>query len=458
MKSRRAKVLHLLGGKPLIGYPLSILRELGIDPIVVVVGHQQQAVRAACAPYGVQFVAQEEQRGTGHAVRMAASALRKFRGDLLLVNGDLPLLRRESYAGLVRTHGRKQAAVSLLTAVVDDPGGFGRIVRSPAGKRRDITAIVEHKDATPEQLAIREVNVGLYCADALFLFAAIKELRPSPVTKEYYLTDVIASAVRRGRPIGDFQAQPIEGTQISTRTDLAAVEQMQREHIAARWLEQGVTIEDPDTAYIGPDVKIGQDAILGPNTVLRGKTIIGAECRIEGSAWIVDSVLGERVHVRPGVMMTEAKIASEAILGPFAQLRPGTVLGRGVHIGNFVETKQAVIGDGTKANHLAYIGDAEVGEQTNIGAGTITCNYDGFRKHKTTIGARVQVGSDTQLVAPITIGDDAYISTGSTVRQDVSPGALYFNPKREMERPGWVAARREKEASSPPPRRRSRAK
>lgn len=441
MRSKQAKVLHRLAGKPMIGYPLSILRDLGVDPIVVVVGHQEDAVREACAPYGVRFARQPQPRGTGDAARMAARELKDFSGDLLLVNGDLPLLTRASFQGLIRAHQRRQAAVSLLTSEIPEPAGFGRIVRTGGA----ISAIVEEKDATADERAIREVNVGLYCADAEFLFAALRRLRPSKATGELYLTDVIAMAVRAGRPIGDASSDPIEATQISNRRDLSVVERLVREQIIDHWLDSGVTIEDPSSVYIGPDVEIGQDTVIGPHVSLLGDTRLGPDCRLDGSARLVDSHLGSGVHVRFAVVMSGVKVGNDAILGPFCHLRPGTALGRGVHIGNFVETKQAVIGNGTKANHLAYIGDAEVGAETNIGAGTITCNYDGFRKHRTKIGDRVQVGSDTQLIAPVVVGDDAYISTGSTVRQDVAPGALYFNPKRELQREGWVAERRRRE-------------
>lgn len=443
MHSQRAKVLHELGGEPLITYPLRILRRLGIDPIVVVVGFDEARVRSACAPFAVQFARQTEQRGTGHAARSAAPSLKGFEGDLLLVNGDLPLLQAESFTRLITAQRKERASVSLLTAHVPQPQGFGRILRRDGG---GVEAIVEEKDASPEDLSVNEVNVGLYCIDATFLFDALRRLRPSKATGELYLTDVIAAALRSGRRVAAAQAEPVEGTQISSRRDLAAVEQLLRERIQQRWLDAGVTLEDPSSTYIGPLVEIGPDTVIGPNVILRGETRVGARCRFDGSARLVDARLGDDVHVKFGVVMSGVEIGEQAQIGPFAQLRPETRLGAGVHIGNFVETKKAVLGAGTKANHLAYIGDAEVGCETNIGAGTITCNYDGFQKHKTRIGDRVQVGSDTQLIAPVSVGDDAYISTGSTVRTDVVPGALYFNPKREMQREGWVALRRQKEA------------
>ena len=444
MRTSRAKVLHELGGRPLIAYPLDALRAVGADPIVVVVGHQEEAVRAACAPWKTEFSRQAEQRGTGHAVRTAAPALRGFDGDVLLVNGDLPFLSTASYRSLIRAHQRSRASVSLLTAEVDEPRGFGRILRA-GGK---VVGIVEEKDATEQQRALREVNVGLYCASAEFLFPALRRLRPSNAQAELYLTDIVGQAHRAGLGIASAQADASEGAQVSTLADLAEHERTLRQRTNRQWMERGVTMLDPDSTYIGADVVIGADTVLGPNVILQGRTRIGRGCRFDGTAQVVDSVVGDDVHVKLGVVVASAKLGDGVRVGPFAQLRPETELGDEVHIGNFVETKKARLGRGTKANHLAYIGDAEVGVDTNIGAGTITCNYDGFRKHRTTIGDRVQVGSDTTLVAPLDVGDDAYIATASTVRKDVTPGALFFNVRRDMERPGWVEARRRMEAEA----------
>lgn len=442
MRSQRAKVLHHLGGKPLIAYPLAALRQIGVDPIVVVVGYQAEHVKEACAPFAAQFALQKEQRGTGHATRMAASALRDFDGDLLLIYGDLPFLRPQTFRGLIRAHQRAKAAVSLLTETVTDPTSFGRIVRDARGR---VQGIVEDRDCTPEQREIHEINVGVYCADSRFLFDALKKLKTTNAQGEYYLTDIIEMARRRGLGIAAAPATLGEGAQISSRADLAALEAIQRQRINAHWMAEGVTLVDPSTTYIGPDVKIGQDTVIGPNVTLAGHTEVGRDCRFDGSAFIRDCRIAAGVHIRFGVVMNESTIGREALIGPFAQIRPDSELGERVHIGNFVETKKARVGAGTKANHLAYLGDAEIGTDTNIGAGTITCNYDGFRKHQTIIGARVQVGSDSQLVAPVRIGDDAYIATGTTVRDDVPPGALVFNVKRDLVRDGWVAARRARE-------------
>lgn len=445
MKSGVAKVLHHLGGRPLITYPLTALRSIGVDPIVVVVGYQADAVRAACRPYEARFAVQAAQRGTGDAAQAAQSALADFDGDLLLINGDLPFLRPESLQGLLAAHRRAAARISLLTASVEDPHGFGRIVRDDRGA---VVRIVEERDTTAAERAICEVNVGVYCAASAFLFDALTQLEPTNAQAELYLTDAVALARAQGEPIATAPAQGDEGIQISTRADLAARERELRERIAARWMEEGVTIEDPATAYIGPDARIGRDTVIGPNVTLRGATVLGENCRLDGSALLVDATIGNDVYLKFGVVITEARVEDDAVIGPFAHLRPGTHLGAGVHIGDFVETKNAVLGPGTKANHLAYLGDVRVGRDANIGAGTITCNYDGFRKHQTVIGDRVQVGSDSQLVAPVTVGDDVYIATATTVRRDVPAGSLVFNSRDQMHRPGWVAARRARETGT----------
>jgi bifunctional UDP-N-acetylglucosamine pyrophosphorylase/glucosamine-1-phosphate N-acetyltransferase len=445
MKSNQAKVLHCLAGRPLISYPLTALRRAGVDPIVVVVGYQADAVRAACAPYDVRFAVQTEQKGTGDAVRVARAALGDFNGDLVLVYGDLPFLRPETFRRLMAAHQEGRAAVSLLTETVDQPSSFGRIIRDAAGR---VVRIVEERDATEAERAIHEINVGVYCADAGFLFRALERLEPTNAQAELYLTDIVGLAHAQGQRIADAPATAGEGAQVSSRADLAAREKTLKDDINAKWMAAGVTLEDPATAYIGPDVVIGRDTVIGPNVILRGSTRIGEACRLDGSALITHSNIADRVHVKFGVVMTEATVEEDAQVGPFAQLRQGTRLGARVHVGDFVETKNVTVGAGTKAMHLAYLGDAEIGEDTNIGAGTITCNYDGFRKQRTIIGKRVQVGSDSQLVAPVTVGDDAYIASGTTVMRDVAPGALVLNSKKQLQREGWVAVRRAREAAA----------
>ena len=444
MRSARAKVLHELGGRPLIRYPLAALAPLEPSRVVVVVGHQAGEVRAAALASGlaVETALQPEQRGTGHAVQCAVPALDGFDGDLLLLYGDVPLVTTATLRRLLETHRAERAHLTLLTMRFADPTGYGRILRDGAGRVR---SIVEHRDATPAEREIKEANPGLYCVRASTLFPLLRALRADNAQGELYLTDIVGLAAAAGQVVASVELErPDEVAGINTRAELAHMEAQLRDDLTRRWMDAGVTFEDPATAYVGPEVEIGRDTVIGPNVVLRGKTTIGEGCRIDGTAFLVDTRLGNRVHVRFACTAEEAVVADDAIIGPFARLRPGTDLGPRVHVGNFVETKKAKLGAGTKANHLTYLGDCEIGPDTNVGAGTITCNYDGStgKKSKTTIGARVQIGSDTQLVAPVTVHDDAYIAAGTTVTQDVPQGALVATraPTRVIE--GWVARRR----------------
>jgi bifunctional UDP-N-acetylglucosamine pyrophosphorylase/glucosamine-1-phosphate N-acetyltransferase len=444
MRSARAKVLHELGGWPLVRYPLAALAPLGPSRVIVVVGHQADEVRAVVLASGlpVDTVLQAEQRGTGHAVQCAVPALAALDGDVLLLYGDVPLVTTATLRRLVETHRREDADLTLVTMRFADPTGYGRILRDAAGRVR---GIVEHRDATPAEREIKEVNPGLYCVRASVLFPLLRELRTDNAQGELYLTDVVGLAAAAARPIASVELErPDELAGINTRAELAQMETLLRDELTRRWMDAGVTFEDPATAYVGPEVEIGRDTVIGPNVVLRGKTRIGAGCRIDGTAFLVDTTLGNRVHVRFSCVAEGAIVGDDAIVGPFARLRPGTELGPRVHVGNFVETKKAKLGAGTKANHLTYLGDCDIGPDTNVGAGTITCNYDGStgKKSKTTIGARVQIGSDTQLVAPVTVHDDAYIAAGTTVTRDVPAGALVATriPPRVVE--GWVARRR----------------
>ena len=439
MRSTRAKVLHELGGQPLLRYPLAAVGGLGADPVVVVVGHQADAVREAARASGLAGICaalQEEQRGTGHAVRCALPALEGFSGDILILYGDAPLIRGATLRRLVETHRAEAADLSLLTVRYDDPTGYGRIVRESDGRVR---GIVEERDATPAERAITEVNPGFYCVRADVLRPLLAALRDDNTQHEFYLTDIVGLAAQAGRRVIAIETErPAEVAGINTRAELARMEATLRTEIVERWMAAGVTFEDPATAYVGPDVEIGADTVIGPNVTLRGRTRIGSGCRLDGTAWLVDATLADDVHLLFACWVQEAQVGAGAIVGPFARLRPGTRLGERVHIGNFVETKKAVLGAGTKANHLTYLGDCEIGADTNVGAGTITCNYDGFEKHVTKIGDRVQIGSDTQLVAPVAVGDDAYVAAGTTVTKDVPAGALAVSrtPVKLVE--GWV--------------------
>jgi bifunctional UDP-N-acetylglucosamine pyrophosphorylase/glucosamine-1-phosphate N-acetyltransferase len=343
---------------------------------------------------------------------------------------------------MIEHHRRRGAAVTLLTAQLEKPRGYGRILRDANGA---LTGIVEEKDATEAQRQVCEVNAGVYVASAPFLFAALSGVGNNNRQGEYYLPDIVVIGLNQGKTIATVTVDDVRETMgINSREELASMEKNLRHKINQKWMSAGVTLKDPDTTYIEESVTIGKDTVIGPNTQLCGKTAIGERCRIDGSAFLTDAELGDEVHVRFSVVMTQCRIERGAIIGPFAHLRPGTNLGSDVHIGNFVETKEAKVGAGTKANHLTYLGDVTIGRDTNIGAGTITCNYDGFHKYKTTIGDRVQVGSDTTLVAPISVGDDVYVATASTVRHDIPAGALVFNQREERTREGWTEQKRRK--------------
>ena len=444
MNSALPKVLHSLGGKPLIAHVLKSALSLKPQKIAVVIGHGAESVRSACEGTGVAWVVQEQQLGTAHAVGCARDVFDGFSGTLVVLNGDVPLIGSATLRALLAEHRKNEATLTFATARLNEPSGYGRIVRDSRGA---LLQIVEERDANEEQKKIGEINAGIYAVDAKFLFSAVAGITNSNRQNEYYLTDIVAAALRAGKRVETLDvAEAREILGINTREELAAMEKALQERINRKWMEAGVTLKDPQTTYIEEGVKIGRDTTIGPNTHLLGQTIIGERCRIDGSAYLTGAKVAADVHLRFSVVMTDCEVGAGAIIGPFAHLRPGSRLARGVHIGNFVETKEATIGEGTKANHLTYLGDVTIGRDTNIGAGTITCNYDGFHKYRTQIGDRVQVGSDTTLVAPVALGDDVYVATATTVRHDVSPGALVYNSRNEKIKEGWTAAKRKKMA------------
>jgi bifunctional UDP-N-acetylglucosamine pyrophosphorylase/glucosamine-1-phosphate N-acetyltransferase len=461
MRSARAKVLHELGGLPLLHYPLAAVGALGPERVVVVVGHQAETARSvaeASGVRGIRAVLQAEQRGTGHAVRCAIPALDGFTGDVLILYGDAPLVRPATLRRLLETHRTGRADLTLLTVRCADPTGYGRIVREPDGRVR---GIVEERDATAAEREITEINPGFYCVRAEVLRPLLAALRDDNAQREFYLTDIVGLAAAGGHRVLAVEAErPDEVAGINTRMELARMEAKRRAETVERWMDAGVTFEDPETAYVGPEVEIGVDTVIGPNVTLRGRTRIGSGCRLDGTSWLVDATLADRVHLLFGCWVEKAEIGSDALVGPFARLREGTRLAERVHIGNFVETKKAAIGAGTKANHLTYLGDCEVGPDSNVGAGTITCNYDGFKKHRTRIGARVFIGSDTQLVAPVTLAEDVYVGAGTTVTRDVPAGVLAVSRTPVKLVQGWVKRFRARngaaasETATPAPRRR----
>ena len=442
MRSDLPKVLHYVGGKPLLSHVLSTARGLNPVRVTVVVGHGADQVEQTCGEDGVSWIFQDQQLGTGHAVQCTEEAWRDFSGDLLILSGDVPLISRETLTRILRHHRDKKASVTFLTALMERPSGYGKIVRDGQG---NVTKVVEERDATAAEKTILEVNAGVYAVCADFLYAALKSVGNCNDQNEYYLPDIINVALQNGAAVETVcveQAREVMG--INTREELAAMEQNFREKINQRWMAAGVTFKDPQTAYIDEEAVIGKDTVIGPNTHLLGRTVIGQRCRIDGNAYLTDARVGDEVHVKFNVVITASELEDNVEIGPFSQLRPGTVLKRGVHVGNFVEVKNSVIGEGTKASHLTYIGDSTIGRETNVGAGTITCNYDGFTKHRTKIGDRVQIGSDTQLVAPVTVGDDAYIGAGTTITEDIPAGALALSRTGQKIIPGWVERFRER--------------
>ncbi len=446
MKSGLPKVLHHLAGKPMLFYPLRAAKSLNPATIVIVVGYGTDDVQRACACEEVAWVIQKEQLGTGHAVNCAKEIFDGFAGDLVILSGDVPLTSQKTLQELLRHHREKKAALTLLTACLEQPFGYGRILRNDRG---EIMEIVEERDANELEKKIKEVNAGLYAASPSLLFSALEGLTNSNQQGEYYLPDIVGVARQWGQNVSAVQiedAKEIMG--INTREELAMMEKTLQERINRKWMDAGVTLKDHLTTYIEEEVVIGKDTVIGPNTHLRGSTVIGEKCLIDGSAYMTNARIGDRVHLKFSVVLSDCELHSGVEVGPFAHIRPGTVLNREVHIGNFVEVKNSLIGEGTKANHLSYIGDATVGKETNIGAGTITCNYDGFRKNRTIIGDRVQVGSDSTLVAPIHLGDDVYVATASTVRHDVPAGALVYNERREQVREGWTEQKRKRMENS----------
>jgi bifunctional UDP-N-acetylglucosamine pyrophosphorylase/glucosamine-1-phosphate N-acetyltransferase len=434
MKSAQPKVLHPVAGLPMVAFPVAAARKLGCDPTVLVVGHGAEAVRKELSGSTVDFALQAEQLGTGHALLCAREALRDFSGTLLLLCGDVPLLREETLERLIAEHQTNQAAVTVLTAELADPFGYGRILR----EGDQVLGIVEEKDASREQKAIREINTGIYAFEAPFVFEALAGVDCDNAQREYYLTDVLAAARVAGRRVGAVVLDDAdEAMGINDRVQLAQASAVMRRRINERHMRAGVTIIDPEQTYIEPQVEIGPDTVVYPGVCLAGSTRIGSGCLIESQVTIHDCQLQEHVHVKPGSVLEGSEVGAETAIGPMAHLRPGTVLAGHNKIGNFVETKKAHIGFGSKASHLTYIGDAELGSNVNIGCGTITCNYDGVNKHRTVIEDDVFVGSDTQFVAPVRIGRNSLIGAGSTITKDVPPDALALSRSQQRVVEGW---------------------
>ena len=444
LKSMRAKVLHEIGGRPLLGHVIAAASRL-VAPtdIFVVVGHQAERVRGTFATSGVHFVVQAEQRGTGHAVQCARDSIAGY-DNVMVLSGDAPLVRPETLKDVWQFHQEHKAAMTLVSGEPEHPMGYGRVIRK-GSQSPEVVGIVEQKMLTPEQVSILEVNMGLYVFLTEPLLEHLDKLNTNNPHGEYYLTDMAAVLYSAGERVTAYKAKdPSELSGANTLAEMAALDALLRRTIADRLMAQGVTIFRPDTCVIDADVEVAADAVIEPFVQLLGKTRIGMGSHIRSYSVVENCTLGDDVLVRQSCVLSESTVANGARIGPFAHLRPGSELGPDVHIGNFVETKKTKIGQGTKANHLTYLGDAEVGEGSNIGAGTITCNYDGVNKQATKIGNSVFVGSDSTLVAPVTIGDGAYIGAGSCITKDVEAGALAVGRAHQVDKPGWVEARRAK--------------
>jgi bifunctional UDP-N-acetylglucosamine pyrophosphorylase/glucosamine-1-phosphate N-acetyltransferase len=438
MKSNTIKILHRAAGRPIVDYVLDLAAEVCATPPVMVIGHQREAVQEAVGGRA-RYAVQEEALGTGHAVLQAAPLVGKNR-RVLILSGDVPLTRVDTVRRLIDEHERSKNALTLLTMRLDEPAMYGRIVRDDDGS---VLRIVEAKDASDDEKRIDEVNAGIYVFDSEHLFDNLRNLSPSNAQKEYYLTDLLAVLRDSGKRVGAVIANdPIEALGVNSRAELATVEGEIQRRVVERLMSEGVTFRNPATVVIDSAVSIGNDSVVYPFVTIEGKTTIGSRCVIDPGVHLSNCTVGDDVHLKTGTVADESTIGNGVAVGPYAHLRPGTQLGDNVKVGNFVETKKAIVGKGSKLPHLSYIGDADIGEGVNVGAGTITCNYDGVNKHQTVLEDGVFIGSDSQLVAPVRVGKGAYVGAGSTITKDVPPDALAITraPLKVVE--GWAARRR----------------
>jgi bifunctional UDP-N-acetylglucosamine pyrophosphorylase/glucosamine-1-phosphate N-acetyltransferase len=447
LKSKRPKVLHEVGGRALLLHVIAAAKTLvSADQIFCIVGHEADRVQAAVAPTGVNFVLQEEQRGTGHAMQILKADFElsgaPLPQHLLVLSGDVPLIRPETLAALCDLHLREHAAMTILTAVPPDPTGYGRVLRS-ASDPLAVQAIVEQKAFTPSHLPAPEINSGIYCFETEALFAKLGLLSTNNAHGEFYLTDIASMLVADHRRVIALQADSVdEVLGANTIAEMMHLDQAMRAASARRLMAQGVTIFRPDTCVIDAEVTVGPDTVIEPFVQLLGATHIGSDCRIRSYSVIQQSTLGDNVTVRNGCILDGAQVGDAAVLGPYAHLRPESNIGPEAHVGNFCETKKVTLGRGSKANHLTYLGDAVIGAGVNVGAGVITCNYDGAKKHTTTIGDGAFIGSDSTLIAPVTIGAGAYVGAGSCITHPVPDGALALSRPQQITKEGWAATRR----------------
>lgn len=437
MRSNLPKVLHPICGRPMIDYPLELANVLGSRQILVVTPGKKNGINVYLKQYSkVCQVGQKSPLGTADAVLSCQRWIHGSEETLLILSGDTPLLQAGTIQTFLKRFEALQATVGFISTQIGNPTGYGRVMRDADG---DIQGIVEEAEATEQIKGIREINAGIYVVKKKWLFSVLKGLEPHRMTGEYYLTDIIGKAVEEREPLlGFLHEAPMEFLGVNSRKQLAFAEAEMRHRWIDHWMARGVTFLDPQQVYLDAETTIGQDSVIYPQVYLRGKTTIGRNCVVANGVVLRDAILGDSVHVKPYSIVEESRIDNEAEIGPFARLRPGTEIGKKARVGNFVELKKTKLGAGAKANHLAYLGDADIGAETNIGCGTITCNYDGEKKHPTKIGKNVFVGSDVQFVAPVTVGSGAYIAAGSTITKDVPSGSLGIARERQINKTGWV--------------------
>jgi bifunctional UDP-N-acetylglucosamine pyrophosphorylase/glucosamine-1-phosphate N-acetyltransferase len=449
LKSSLAKVLHRAGGRTLVEHVVRACQPLKARETVVVVGYQAEQVTAVVEPLEATAVLQQPQNGTGHAMQVAKRALGRAKFAIVLP-GDAPLVRTETLKELITVHRNGNAAATILTAVLVDPSGYGRILRKT---ETTVSAIVEESQLNDEQREINEINSAIYCFTLEKLWPALAQVKPNNKHRELYLTDAVAAMNAKGDTVlAHVAADSREVLGCNTRADLAEVDRIFREWKRNALMDAGVTIQLPETVLIDPDVTAGEDTVIEPGVQLLGKTKLGERCTIRTGSVLNDAVLGDDVTVEPHCVVVESRLENSVLIGPFARMRPGSYLKTGARLGNFVETKKAVIGEGTKVPHLTYLGDAKVGPKTNIGAGTIICNYDGFHKHPTNIGRGVFIGSDSVLVAPVRIGDGAYVAAGSVITENVPADGLGIGRGRQVNKPGWASKKRRELAAAGQPK------
>ena len=446
MKTTRAKVLHPVCGRPMVYFPVKRALEAGARPVVIVVGHQgdevEASLRAALPGAPLQFARQERQLGTAHAVLAARPSLRGYRGPVMILSGDTPLLTTHTLASVVEAR-TAPGSLAFATMDLENPEGYGRVVHAPG---KGPALIVEEKDATPEERQIREVNAGLYVADAEFLWSTLSRVDARNAQREFYLTDLVALAADGPGAVA-VRVSPVEAQGVNDLEDLSLATRAMTRRIAASLMKSGVTIEDPERFDADEGVQVAPDTVLEPGVRLRGATRVGPGCVVGQGSILIDTQVGAGVQILPYSHLEKARVGDGCRVGPFARLRPESVIATGAHVGNFVELKKTTLGKGSKANHLTYLGDATIGAGVNIGCGTVTCNYDGEKKHPTRIGDGVFVGSDSILVAPISIGKGAYVAAGSTLTECVPAGALALGRSRQVNKNGWARKRTASKAS-----------